>query len=154
MKAAKYIGTCGVCGRSIKVRNGKLVHHGYSRPGTGFIEGDCFAVGAEPYERSLTATTAYRALIQAKLDNEVSFLAKLQAGEVTYFTEIHQSYLVRGKFEVTEYALGVTADYEWRSKMKAKISEVQYKARLLREEVARLDKLVEGWTLKDVKEVG
>lgn len=49
--------TCGYCWRVHAVNGaGRLVHHGYQRPGVGHIIGDCPAVGEEPWERSTVAT--------------------------------------------------------------------------------------------------
>lgn len=49
--------TCGYCWRTHATDDaGKLVHHGYRRPGIGSIVGDCDAVGLEPWERSTEAT--------------------------------------------------------------------------------------------------
>jgi len=43
--STRYIGWCPVCERDIKVRDDVLVHHGYQRPGVGYIIGDCVGVG-------------------------------------------------------------------------------------------------------------
>lgn len=41
---------CQICGREQATdKNGLLLHHGYKRPGWGFIQGDCFGVGFKPY---------------------------------------------------------------------------------------------------------
>lgn len=49
--------TCGCCwGVHAVGQDGLLVHHGYRRPGYGYIIGDCSAVGYEPWERSTKAT--------------------------------------------------------------------------------------------------
>lgn len=56
---ARYIGFCPVCARRIKVRDDKLVHHGYQRPGYGYIVGDCFAVGMTPHELSPDTAQKY-----------------------------------------------------------------------------------------------
>lgn len=46
---------CQVCERQQCVDSrGVMVHHGYTRPGDGWIHGDCFGVGHKPY----TATSA------------------------------------------------------------------------------------------------
>ena len=55
----RYIGWCPVCQRDIKVRSGVLVHHGYQRPGVGYIIGDCPGVGHEPYETGTGACEYY-----------------------------------------------------------------------------------------------
>lgn len=57
--STRYIGWCPVCQRDIKVRNGLLVHHGYERPGVGYIIGDCPGVGHEPYETGTGACEYY-----------------------------------------------------------------------------------------------
>lgn len=40
--------------------NGRMVLHGYKRPGTGNVVGDCFGVGYPPYEQSSSGCSAYR----------------------------------------------------------------------------------------------
>lgn len=57
--STRYLGWCPVCERDIKVRDNALVHHGYQRPGVGYIIGDCFGVGYEPYEISATCCEEY-----------------------------------------------------------------------------------------------
>jgi hypothetical protein len=76
------LGTCPVCERPIRVRTGKMVHHGYRRPGWGQIVGDCFAVGREPYEVSCEATRDYRRVVGSHLAFSEEFLGRLRRGEV------------------------------------------------------------------------
>jgi hypothetical protein len=57
--STRFVGWCPVCQRDIKVRSGKLVHHGYERPGKGYIVGDCPGVGYEPYETGTGAADHY-----------------------------------------------------------------------------------------------
>ncbi len=52
----RHIGFCGFCENTQKLRNGKLVLHGYQRPGWGYAEGKCPGVGKDPYE--VSAVTA------------------------------------------------------------------------------------------------
>lgn len=40
---------CQICEGKFAVLNGGMVHHGYKRPGYGFIVGDCMGVGHAPY---------------------------------------------------------------------------------------------------------
>lgn len=49
---ARYIGQCQVCEGDFKLLGGRLVHHGYKRPGYGEIVGDCPGVHEPPYEVS------------------------------------------------------------------------------------------------------
>jgi len=60
-----------------------LVHHGYQRPGIGFISGDCAGVGWPPWELSPNGNIAYvGALGREKLAAQ-EHLGRLRAGEVT-----------------------------------------------------------------------
>lgn len=53
-------GECQICQhRQILTSDGKLVLHGYRRPGHGSIVGDCFGVGSPPWEVSCDALAAY-----------------------------------------------------------------------------------------------
>ena len=77
------LGTCPVCERAIRVRAGKMVHHGYQRPGSGRIVGDCYGVGTPPYEVSSEGTRGYRDHVVApRLARDETFLARLEAKTV------------------------------------------------------------------------
>lgn len=85
-----YIGTCQCCfgQQVVKARKGssvlKMVHHGYNRPGTGYIVGDCRGVSEEPYELSCEATKRWLAyLVNSVLPMLEGRLAALQAGPDT-----------------------------------------------------------------------
>lgn len=80
-------GTCGCCGGNYKLRDGRLVLHGYERPGYGYVLGSCFGVGYEPHEVSPKCAADFLAkvLLPAKAAKE-AFIAKLNAGEITELT--------------------------------------------------------------------
>jgi hypothetical protein len=104
------VGTCIVCTREIAVRETKtgvqpngtttvprwfgglkpshlLVHHGYHRPGYGYIIGDCYAVALPPHELSPHAAEVYRSFCaKMKLEAE-DYLRRLESGEVK---ELHR----------------------------------------------------------------
>lgn len=48
----RHIGTCGFCQQQVKCPGGELAHHGYKRPGYGYIEGGCPGTKHPPYEVS------------------------------------------------------------------------------------------------------
>lgn len=50
--SARYLGTCGACGREVKVQSHHLAHHGYERPGWGNIVGTCYGSRRTPHELS------------------------------------------------------------------------------------------------------
>lgn len=49
---ARSIGTCGFCEQEVKCPRGTLAHHGYRRPGYGYIEGSCPGTHHPPFEVS------------------------------------------------------------------------------------------------------
>lgn len=79
--STRYVGWCPICERDIKVRTG-LVHHGYERPGVGFIIGDCPGVGNPPYETSTHACDFYlRVFAIPKIREAENVLAILNSPE-------------------------------------------------------------------------
>lgn len=77
--STRYLGWCPVCERDIKVRDDHLVHHGYQRPGVGYIVGDCFGVGYEPYELSTTCCKAFLSLVRNRVDMYTDNLRVLES---------------------------------------------------------------------------
>lgn len=59
MKTTKFTGTCQGCFATHSLIGGVLVHHGYRRPGVGYIIGDCAGVGDQPYEISCELTKSF-----------------------------------------------------------------------------------------------
>jgi len=77
--STRYLGWCPVCERDIKVRDNALVHHGYQRPGHGYIVGDCFGVGYEPYEVSSRCCKEYLKLVLDRVKTYSSNLRVLES---------------------------------------------------------------------------
>jgi hypothetical protein len=82
MKTTKlrHIGECQICEGDFKVRGGLMVHHGYKRPGWGYIVGDCPGVDEPPYEVSCDAIKRYRETVLESLDNANRRHDELEAG--------------------------------------------------------------------------
>ena len=144
------LGTCGVCVREIAVENGRLVHHGYRRPGDGQIHGDCFAVGYEPYERSLDATNAYKALVQTQRARYAAHLAALNAHEVTELTVPDYQNMRYGVPGVRHLRVGVTAPYDWFRAHEAAVREAENAIRGCDDEIGRMDRLIAEWELREL----
>jgi hypothetical protein len=150
------LGLCPVCEGEFKVRAGKLVHHGFERPGDGMIHGDCFAVGYEPYERSSKGSKNFKKEL-------TSFLAKAKEARTaldskTYFAELRvtrEGYGRNAKETITtvEYALGVTKPYAWARLVDGKIRDIEFRIRALEGDIARMDRLIAAWSLKPLREV-
>lgn len=144
-KTTRYLGTCPACERTIKVRDSLLVHHGYQRPGHGYIEGDCFGVGREPHELSNTTARAYRAEIEKRVQMFQGSLEGLPGrwtltDDLMSFSGRPPAVIARGEFGWD--ALYSRIEY----KLKASLEAASREAR-------RLDGLIEGWTLLPLKAV-
>ncbi len=108
MTVTRYNGTCPVCYHHQRLRtmnmgtwpramkDAKLhleadakfgmVHHGYRRPGVGFIMGDCYGVGWPPWELSPNGNIGYVAnALQPELASAALYLSQLEAGIITKF---------------------------------------------------------------------
>jgi hypothetical protein len=91
-------GTCGCCGKNVKMEDGKLVDHGFEIHGWGHRVGSCFGVGYEPVEISPKAMVEYLAYLEATLerlrDEEPQSIVQEQRIEGQIWgTEGHVNYL-------------------------------------------------------------
>lgn len=146
--STRHIGFCPVCEHKIKVRSGKLVHHGYKRPGIGYILGDCFGVDMPPHEVSPNTAKFYLAsVIEPELraaENAVAFLEdppflmfhKQENGRWVYVghTPVMEK---RRRDEVSEW--------EWERQLSRSRSDAAGTLRSFIEERDRLVDLVVTW---------
>ncbi|APU88946.1 hypothetical protein Rctr197k_145 [Virus Rctr197k] len=139
------LGTCGCCEREVAIEGGRLVHHGYSRPGDGSIHGDCFAVGYEPYERSTAACEAWRSMVEADIPKYEKRLADLGAGRVTY---IRRSFGFSAGF--AEYAMGVTELHRFQWALEHTQWETSENINAAKKEVARMNRLINDFELREL----
>jgi hypothetical protein len=76
-------GTCPVCFQNIKAKP-EMVLHGYRRPGTGQVHGNCFGMGFLPFEVSVKGTKAYLdEKLEPQLKSLQTYLDQLKSGKVT-----------------------------------------------------------------------
>lgn len=57
----------------------KMVHHGYERPGVGYIVGDCHGVGFEPFEVSCEGTKSWLNVLKQTLERTKTMLVGLDS---------------------------------------------------------------------------
>lgn len=89
MRTYENTGTCGICGRNIKMRRDKMVDHGYTK-GWGWRNGNCFGVGFAPIETSNEVLIAYRDYCEkriAALPENISRASDRVAEELKSFKE-------------------------------------------------------------------
>jgi len=62
-RTREHTGSCPICFQNIKLKEGgrlpTMVLHGYRRPGTGTIHGNCYGMGYPPFELSVEGTKSY-----------------------------------------------------------------------------------------------
>jgi hypothetical protein len=163
----RIVGKCPVCEGDFKVHvaDGQhgMVHHGYQRPGFGYIIGDCFAVGREPYELSCEATKDYQKMVQVRLlsnHERLEALSKRTPEFVDVTKDIacvipkplyHRDAMIQGVIRYHRDDVNEHKEYE--DAVKASIHNIQYQIRMLEAEVERTQRLINDWVLKPVRTV-
>jgi hypothetical protein len=116
-----------------------MVHHGYQRPGHGYIVGDCFGVGHQPYEKSNEANIAYKPVLDGYLGQFKDRLDRLKSGKVT---QIHTG------IKKTPYV--VPGDKEWESHLKSTISNVERQIRYIEQDISHNQSKIDDWKEKEL----
>lgn len=131
-------GTCQICeGRQI-VTKGKLVLHGYDRPGDGYINGRCYGVGHLPFEVSCDALKSWVVVLASRLTNRQEVLAAIPAR-----TEI----LVVSPIRNRPATLLKIGDANFARAIAAFRADVESEIRSLDREIARQSARVAAWKL-------
>ena len=162
------VGTCPVCERAIRVRTGKMVHHGFTRPGgRGHIVGDCFAVHRAPYEVSCDATRDYRRVTVEALERSRAYLFRLRSGEVHALgNEVRVPVPTTAERTrrrdpgwttwidtVTDSAEEPERRRLWWLTFNRIVGETEDRIRVLSGEIARCDRLIRDWRPGKLREV-
>lgn len=153
MKTARHLGYCPACDGTFKVRGEKLVHHGYKRPGYGYIEGDCLGALETPHE--LSPELAKRCLEGAKAwqARTERFLAHLETATELRRERTRSAGFGQRETYVETLVQGECPDYEFRLERERQQWRAQSELRAATSEVTRLGALVETWELKPLTTV-
>lgn len=92
-------------------RYGHMVHHGYKRPGCGYIQGDCYGVGHKPYPAT-DALEAYLKAVRAYIEGQEARLVVLPTLE-TYTYRYHVGYGSRRQEKTREMKRGDQGGFEF-----------------------------------------
>jgi hypothetical protein len=133
-------GHCSVCLQNIKLRGGKIVLHGYKRPGHGATEGSCFGVGYPPYELSDKGTKAYMAKeIKPNLVLWAKKLKDLKSGKI-------KTLMVGGRNpkEVTP------EDPKWQRSLDNETRRTERSLSAVKMEEGRIKTLISKWRVRDL----
>jgi hypothetical protein len=145
--ATRHLGYCQICEGEFKLHEGNMVHHGYRRPGIGNIVGDCYGVGALPYQKSCELVKEFVVVVRNHLSNVTETLDNLKAGLVTelWITPWKSESKLVKKTEKTEY--------EWSTLIDRRISEKEHAVKSLNREVKRLENRIANWKLTETRTV-
>jgi len=144
----RFIGFCPICEGDFKLQDNRLVHHGYRRPGHGYIVGDCLSVHKAPYELSDEVCRLYKMYCTNALESNREHLARLQSGQVKQFQvpDYSKGYLRHP--EMMEITVVHRAFHQaWESEIH--LTESHIKGLLL--EINRMDRYIADWALKPIR---
>ena len=144
-------GTCGACLNRQKLDpRGRMVLHGYQRPGQGWIIGRCPGVARQPWEISPEGGVAY-------LDGLKHVLSSVQReehlfvhNEVEFLTITDYSRYIPAKFGgrkrggYEQINIG-PADPRWKAAADAELRRIRENIKKLSEEIHRTEKRIAEW---------
>lgn len=149
--ATRHIGNCQICEGDFKVHLGTMVHHGYQRPGHGYIVGDCGGVNQLPYEVSCELIKSYKAGLETFLTEKKAALVDLEAGKVTRITTSRQGR--NGQIEKKVFVAGVTSLYTWLDAVSNRTYDLKSTIRQVKFDIERMTKRIADWEPKPIRTV-
>lgn len=128
---------CQVCeGRQCLTKDGRMVHHGYRRPGYGSIEGDCYGVGHLPFPAT-NALAGYMTAVRCEAEAVAVEIAGLgERTEIAKTDSWTRRVTVIRKLEVTEQA--------WARELRTLRSKLDGEARWFAYELRRVAARIEA----------
>jgi len=122
------------------------VLHGYSRPGHGYVEGECPGRGAEPFELSKDLTEKFKRERQDKLQTTLAFIEKLKTGTVTFTLLRFRYRRDQREPEAVQISPGWRdVDNTYERELKRKIHSEELHAHSLVEDIKYLDERLRNW---------
>jgi hypothetical protein len=142
--ATRYVGNCQICEGDQKVQEGRMVHHGYTRPGDGHTHGSCPGVAEAPYEVSCELLKHYLVGLRDKVANLAKRIDELRSGSVVeIYVEGYRRVDLKRKHEEPAATWARIVDNEVRS--------VEYRRRGYESEVRRVELRIARWATKPVR---
>ena len=134
-------GTCPACWGNYKLEGGKLVMHGYRRPGYGFIQGRCFAVGYGPVETSDVGLVDFKAELEDSLELTKQELGAAISGDVKQIAGRRGEVITRGQPAFDRL-------------LEDLIRNLKRQVELIGGEVENYDKLIAAWKPRPMPKEG
>jgi hypothetical protein len=147
-------GTCGVClGNYKRESDGTLHHHGYTRPGDGWLHGSCYGVGYQPWELSKLAVVGYvRDVLEPALQSRELKLRPLLEDRVEMFRD--KVYVWQGRQQVAK-SVGVFRDnkYDFNRLRQQAIAALEGEIKMIKEDIKRCETQISRWKPDELPEV-
>jgi len=144
--ATRFVGNCQLCEGDFRLRDGRLVHHGYKRPGDGSIHGDCPGVGLPPYEATCDGIRAYVVSLRDQVAREDEFRRQLEAGEIKTLT-VQKGYGYNRKF----VEIAASDSHEWRNEVSSRVSGTKHRIKRLQEAIVRAEQRIVRWSPQPIR---
>jgi len=152
--SVRFLAHCQICGNEQKVRNGRMVSHGYQRPweGSGNM-GDCGGVGHVPYEVScdrLKELVVEEQSHQAALNESI---AQLKSGAVTEIRVYWTEGFGRNKRQQSKLAQKVNCvEHEWDAHVRGEVIRFERLIKNSKSAVLFFNDRISSWKPGTVKE--
>jgi hypothetical protein len=150
----RYVGECQICEGQFKVQDGRVVLHGYKRPGHGYIVGECMGRNEAPYELSCEAIPPWLRACESNMMNVARYLDDLKSGKLDRFFMPKGGYTDRGytskPFEAVRSELNA---YTWKTNLEHHTHDAERQFKFWSDEVERLRKRIDNWKLRPLLEV-
>ena len=169
-RSATHQGECGVCERVFTVAKDseRLALHGFSRPGHGWIVGECPGQGRLPVERSAETLAIVRDMATNRAIYLEGRLAALRTGQVTELRyeiardgsrRLPRSAPHSARFETVTVKLGAPADYRkgipsFNDLLGRMISETERDVSRMRDLERRAKERISAWAPRELKPIG
>jgi hypothetical protein len=148
-KTESVTGTCQVCEGTFKMKHGRIVFHGYKRPGDGHAHGTCGGAHELPYEVSRDQVLTALDGRKIGLARTEQALADLESFKTTAWTNLHYS-VVSMRLELFQFAIGVTDLYAVERERNQKLYAVKRDVAWFKGEVTRLTRRSAEWAPRPV----
>lgn len=139
----RYVGCCQICEGQFKLDTAKnMVHHGYKRPGHGYIVGDCMAVGCPAYEQSCEVLKQYTQGLRNTLAAGREYVRKLEAGEIRELVAPSPETRFHRNPKMVVYMVG---DLGWAELLNDKIRGEQRRNDWFAQDIQRCEARIAAW---------
>lgn len=135
-------GHCAICAHLQKLHKVGdkfvMVHHGFQRPGHGYIVGDCFGVKYEPYEKSAEACKDYIPHLEGAKKHFEGIVAKLKSGTIDSFT-------IPKRHKNEQDKILVKGEEAFEKELKSRIHSAEQQIKYIIEDIEMFKKKIADW---------